>query len=237
MFYRLFKLFCFLLCIQSLTGRWVTSAPPEVCPSPLSGHPGLTLAPQGLCALGGVCAQACPLCCGVSLGFSRSPEPTVWLGVTVPELFKGWEVTGWEVQVFLFSALSVPALNELNWSPWSARVFWDPTAPQDLPSRELPGAQTLLLQDSLPSSGTSSCPEVLRLFLCHVSILSPTSFQGARLGPLKAWGLQLSSRGCSVGALTHLDELLMCLWEYIKIHRCLTPLPSYSWPFQNSIYF
>ena len=58
----------------------------EVCTPPLCQHPGPTLCTARVVCAGVLYAsplsatQACPLCHGVSMGFSQFPEPTIWLG-------------------------------------------------------------------------------------------------------------------------------------------------------------
>ena len=95
-----------------------------------------------------------PLCCkgwvhclGLSAAPLSVPRARCLYGATVHEL-----LTGWEVQLSLFTALQVPAL------PGFPSV------------REFPCKQELLFQGSL-TWGTSSCPEVLFTFYVSLSLL------------------------------------------------------------------
>ena len=61
---------------------------------------------------------------------------------------------------------------------------------------------------SSPLLGAQAPAQKISIFSFCVSLLSPTSFQGAEPIPLGAWGLQLLPRGC---LHPYLDEFLMYL--------------------------
>jgi len=91
----------------------------------------------------------------------------------------------------------------------------------------------LQLPPSLPQ-GKISHPEIFCLFPFYVSILSPTSFQGAQPAPHpppEAWVLLLSPRGCFVGVVLYLDEFLMYLWGGWRSPCLNPPLSSSTFPF------
>ena len=54
------------------------------------------------------------------------------------------------------------------------------------------------------------------------------SLQGDYFAFLEAWGLLLSCRSCSVGAVSCFDEFLMCLWEGKRSPRLTPPPPSFA---------
>ena len=105
--------------------------------------PGLPSAPPGLCALerfvcfASLSTQACPLCCGVSMGFSQSSEPADWSGLH---------------SVSCLRAENCGFLCFLPSKSLLCPVFWDSAA-----------SPSACLQGSFYGHGNSSCFRTLSL--------------------------------------------------------------------------
>ena len=57
-----------------------------------------------------------------------------------------------------------------------------------------------------PSLGVQAPIQTFSIFLFHVSILSPTLFQGAYPVPVEPWGFLLLPKGGFVAVILYLDE-------------------------------
>ena len=136
--------------------------------------------------------QACPLCCGVSMGFSRSSEPTDLLG---PQSVSCLRAEKCSFLYFLPSkSLLCPVFRDSAASPSACLRGSFYGHGNSFCFRTLPR----------PRPGRSSHPEVLHIFPFYVSILSSTSLPA----PEEVWGLLLSPRGCFEGVVPYLDEFL-----------------------------
>jgi len=131
--------------------------------------PSLASVLQGLCSLKMFVCCASLIVPGppsVEWGFSWFPIPAIWPG---PQSLSCLWAEKCSFFYFLPSrSLLCPAFRDSTAPPWAH--LWG-----NFPVHRKSSSFTTL---SLPW-GTSSCPEVLRLFPFLISILSPTSFQEA----------------------------------------------------------